>query len=658
MSLLSFNWLKSPADREIIRKWTTGAADAAYELALPSPGDRDCFEFLVLGDTGDSEAGGTGTSPQDAVARFLAEDAAPPVGSGRAEFVLHLGDVVYMTGERRLYDPNFRRPYAPFLTPESTVENLVFRLPFLPVPGNHDYYDFARWASMLTRLPVLGSGVRAVAEEFFAFRVPEGGSGMGRAFMEAFVNGSGAAGGALPYVPGQQTRLPNRYYQFRFGCADFFALDSNTLDSPPPSASAARVRREARDRVRALEGRARILDYELKRDETALERWSARRRARAAADPALRERIAAAGQALLLSLQEVDRALANCGTAPACSRAVRNVHTASSAWSACLAELTVAADARAARRALDTLARDCVPVETALKRMDECLAELPEGPAREQALSARDAAAAALKSWGDTLYGPLPAPLCTRIRTLSEGALDVQRELARERQRMHHRPEDFDHAQIEWLDAALTRSQRERPDAWRVLFLHHPLYTTIGNHCEHPDVQGVRENLLPLLEGRVDLVFTGHSHAFEWIRSDRVPHAGVFVSGGGGQVSLRQSILDPERFPRSRSRYEALRRAGALESASAGRGPTSPDGSGGPLYHYLRVRVRPDRIEVIPVGVRRLRRGVYRREEPMPVFHAAELGPSQAGAPPREERLLAAVEVRRGAPPHAVWQEP
>ena len=33
-----------------------------------------------------------------------------------------------MTGERRLYDRNFRRPYAPFLTPESTVDRLVFIL--------------------------------------------------------------------------------------------------------------------------------------------------------------------------------------------------------------------------------------------------------------------------------------------------------------------------------------------------------------------------------------------------------------------------------------------------------------------------------------------------------------------------------------------------
>nr|WP_316964353.1 hypothetical protein [Acaryochloris sp. CCMEE 5410] len=36
----------------------------------------------------------------------------------------------------------------------------------------------------------------------------------------------------LRYQPGQFTRLPNRYYQFRHGGIDFFALDSNTFNAP------------------------------------------------------------------------------------------------------------------------------------------------------------------------------------------------------------------------------------------------------------------------------------------------------------------------------------------------------------------------------------------------------------------------------------------
>ncbi|MGL5796362.1 MAG: metallophosphoesterase family protein, partial [Waterburya sp.] len=36
----------------------------------------------------------------------------------------------------------------------------------------------------------------------------------------------------LQYQPGKFTRLPNRYYTFRYGGIDFFALDSNTFNEP------------------------------------------------------------------------------------------------------------------------------------------------------------------------------------------------------------------------------------------------------------------------------------------------------------------------------------------------------------------------------------------------------------------------------------------
>jgi hypothetical protein len=41
-----------------------------------------------------------------------------------------------------------------------------------------------------------------------------------------------ATGQALSYEPGQFTRLPNRYYQFRYGEVEFFALDSSTFNRP------------------------------------------------------------------------------------------------------------------------------------------------------------------------------------------------------------------------------------------------------------------------------------------------------------------------------------------------------------------------------------------------------------------------------------------
>ena len=187
--LTASNWLKAPLDRDVIARWTVNPGQGmGYGLSFPLPADAERFTFLALGDSGDSEASGPHVSPQDAVGREMARDAALPGSDGAAAFVVHTGDVVYMTGERRLYDRNFRRPYAPFLTPESTVDKLIFRLPFLPVPGNHDYYDLQHWLNWLSRIPLLGAGVRAIAHELFAFSLPEGGSSMGKAYMQAFVN--------------------------------------------------------------------------------------------------------------------------------------------------------------------------------------------------------------------------------------------------------------------------------------------------------------------------------------------------------------------------------------------------------------------------------------------------------------------------------------
>ena len=43
------------------------------------------------------------------------------------------------------------------------------------------------------------------------------------------------------------------------------------------------------------------------------------------------------------------------------------------------------------------------------------------------------------------------------------------------------------------------------------------------------------------------------------------------------------------------------------------------------LHHYLRIEVTPEVLRVRPIGVRRLPGNAYRREEPMPVYHAPHL---------------------------------
>jgi len=645
------NWLKAPADRDVIARWTRHDSSDHY-LLIPQPPHSARFEFLALGDTGDSESAGHGISPQDAVAKALADDSALPNSHGKGRLVLHTGDVVYMTGERRLYDRNFRRPYQQFLTPESTVDDLVFQLPFLPVPGNHDYYDLGGWATWLARVPFLGAGLRALSHQLFAFGVPEGGSDMGRAYIQAFIEPQPSKDGKpLSYRPGVHTRLPNRYYKFRFGSVDFFALDSNTLEGPPPSDDTDRIRSSAAEQVDALRKRAGVLDRQLRREELALERWQRERRERISADPDHLAAMIEVSRSSALALANLGSSLEKSGCdAQVCEGALNALATAERRWAETAADLSGAAPTDRVLSTLERLEEACGASDRALRALEGCLAILPECPARTDILKCRDAVEQAVEQVDQTMGAP-PKELCSRLWGLSEDALEIQRELALEDRRARYRPEDYDIAQIEWLARSLDESIRERPDAWRVVYLHHPLSTTIGNHCEGPDVRAMRENLMRLLENRAHLVLSGHSHAFEWIRSRNL-NTGFFVTGGGGQITLRRSILDPRLLHRRRERYAALRSSGVVECAVGGRGPAASDGQSGPIYHYLKIEVSPEALRVRPIGIRRIDGG-FRREAPMPVFHAPILPETRPAWIPR---ILDCVEVTRDRPPVGVWK--
>jgi len=648
------NWLKAPLDRDVIARWTVGSGKGmGYTLTMPELPDPDHFTFLALGDTGDSEASGPHLSPQDAVGREMAADAALPGSKGTGAFVVHTGDIVYMTGEHRLYDRNFRRPYEAFLTPQSTVDDLIFRMPFLPVPGNHDYYDLAGWTRWLARIPILGAGLRAIAHELFAFSIPEGGSEMGKAYMTAFVNANAdTANQALAYLPGEQTRLPNRYYRCRMGSVELFGLDSNTLEAPPPGTDRVQVHVEAAERMEALEHRARELDRELRKHQLALDRFHKGAKEAASTDTLRQEDILRAAALVSRVLGELQTAVTSVEPAlQPCTEALQGVDTAQRRWAEAVTDLEEADETDPIVRALDSLDDASDEACAALRGIENCLGVLPEGESRQQILTTRDALQQALHSWAQVVaLTPISETLL--VHQLSEDAMDVQRELALERRRLHYRPDDYDHAQLEWLDRSLKDSIQEHPNGWRIVYLHHPLYTSIVNHCERPDVQGLRSNLLELLKDRVHLVLAGHAHAFEWFRSEAMPNAGFFVTGGGGQISLRPSILDPTRRRRYRERHEIFCNSGIQEAAIGGRGPVAEDGASGLLYHYLRIEVTPEALNVHPVGIRRMGRA-FRREEPMPVYHVPRL---PAARPIWNVERLEAVEIYRDRPPQARWK--
>jgi hypothetical protein len=96
----------------------------------------------------------------------------------------------------------------------------------------------------------------------------------------------------------------------------------------------------------------------------------------------------------------------------------------------------------------------------------------------------------------------------------------------------------IDQKQIAWLEKELAASGSE----WKIVFFHHPLYSSGRNHG--PAVS-TREVLEPIfVKHGVSVVLTGHEHFYERIK----PQKGIlhFISGGGGKLRPGDIRKDPQ----------------------------------------------------------------------------------------------------------------
>ncbi len=208
--------------------------------------DNPEFSFLVIGDSGCGSH--LKHHPQRKIAEMMLQQ------QQECRFILHTGDVVYQVGSREYYQNNFINPYREFLVggenpQQLQYDRLTFKLPFFLVPGNHDYYDLPLIYGILAQATWLP---RRLLKGQIDLDVGWHGSFEGEAYAKAFLDylidvrgkvnlerhldtyyiGNHTGDRCLQYQPGKFTRLPNRYYTFRYGGIDFFALDSNTFNQP------------------------------------------------------------------------------------------------------------------------------------------------------------------------------------------------------------------------------------------------------------------------------------------------------------------------------------------------------------------------------------------------------------------------------------------
>lgn len=86
----------------------------------------------------------------------------------------------------------------------------------------------------------------------------------------------------------------------------------------------------------------------------------------------------------------------------------------------------------------------------------------------------------------------------------------------------------MDKRQVNWLEAELSKDTSE----WKIVFFHHPPYSSGGKHGSDTKLREVVEPIF--LKYGVNAVFAGHEHFYERIK----PQKGIyyFISGAGGKL--------------------------------------------------------------------------------------------------------------------------
>jgi tartrate-resistant acid phosphatase type 5 len=89
--------------------------------------------------------------------------------------------------------------------------------------------------------------------------------------------------------------------------------------------------------------------------------------------------------------------------------------------------------------------------------------------------------------------------------------------------------------QFKWLEQTLAASQNDPEVKWRIVYGHHPAFTS-GVHLNERRIAVIRAQLVPLFKSaHVDLYICGHDHDLEHLQSGGIH----FLIAGGGGAELR-----------------------------------------------------------------------------------------------------------------------
>jgi tartrate-resistant acid phosphatase type 5 len=91
--------------------------------------------------------------------------------------------------------------------------------------------------------------------------------------------------------------------------------------------------------------------------------------------------------------------------------------------------------------------------------------------------------------------------------------------------------EGWSDAELDWLTKALEETQHEPGVEWRIVYGHHPMYTS-GVHLNERRIAVLRRELAPLFhQTHVDLYIAGHDHDMEHLRTGGIEY---LICGAGG----------------------------------------------------------------------------------------------------------------------------